>query len=207
MSLTPEEIESNWQRFSSLCEKLGDRTDAVQGMLDELDMRLCLCPASAKVDYHGAFPGGLVDHSLRVLNGLVALNKAFDWKLKKESMIIGALFHDLGKVGMPGKDDENNFYIEQTDSYWRDKRGEAYTYNNKQTYLTTPDRTVFLLQHYGIKLTADEWLAVKLNDGFVLEINRPYCLKINPLVYGVMTADYNATMIEKPSVGVDWPGV
>ena len=197
MSLTPEEIDQNWQRFHSLCGKLGDRSDAVIAMLDELDERLCLCPASAKVNFHGAWPGGLVDHSLRVLNRLAALNKAFDWKLPKDSMIIGALFHDIGKVGMPGKGEAFDFYKPQTDPYWRDKRGEEYTYNNNLTYLTTPDRSVFIMQHYGIKLTPDEWLAIRCNDGFVWEPNRDYCLKISPLVYGVMTADMIATMEEK----------
>lgn len=195
--LTPEEIEQNWKRFYSLCEKLGDRSPSVLKMLDELDERLCLCPASAKVDYHGAFPGGLVDHSLRVLNNLVTLNKGYGWKLPKDGMIISALFHDIGKIGMPGRGSENDFYIEQTDSWRRDKMGEVYKYNNDIPYLGTPDRSVFIMQHYGIKLTTDEWLSIKLNDGFVYDPNKPYCLKISPLVYGTMTADYISTMAEK----------
>jgi HD domain-containing protein len=197
MSLTPEEIEKNWVRFVGLCEKTGDRALALAAMLEDLDERLSLTPASAKRDFHGAFPGGLVDHSLRVLNNLVALNKAYDWKLKKESMIIGSLFHDIGKIGMPGKGSENDFYTPQTDSWRLDKLGEVYRYNDALDYLTTPDRSVFIMQHYGVKLTSEEALAIKLNDGFVVEANRHYCLKITPLVYGVMTADYVATMMEK----------
>lgn len=201
--LTPEEIESNWKRFYSLCEKTGDRAPAIAAMLDELDERLCLCPASAKKDFHGAFPGGLVDHSLRVLNNLVALNKSYDWKLKKESMILGALFHDIGKIGMPGKESSNDFYAPQTDSWRHDKLGEVYKYNDAIDYLSTPDRSVFIMQHYQVALTSEEWLAIKLNDGFVVDMNKPYCLRITPLVYGVMTADYIATMSEK-NVGF-WP--
>jgi len=195
--LTPEQVESNWRRFYSLCQNVGDRTPSITKMLDELDERLCLCPASANVDYHGAFPGGLVDHSLRVLNALSTLNRAHDWHLSKHSMIISALFHDIGKVGMPGRGAENDFYIEQTDAWRRNNRGEAYAYNNALPYMTTPDRSVFVLQHYGVRLTPDEWLAIKLNDGFVVEANKAYCLRINQLVYGVMTADYHATMVEK----------
>jgi len=120
--LTPENVEENWNRFVSLCGRLGDRAPVVATMLDELDERLCLCPASAKTDWHGAYPGGLVDHSLRVLNGLVNLNKTFGWLLQKESMIIAALFHDIGKVGMPGKSGDNDFYLPQTDN-WRKERG------------------------------------------------------------------------------------
>lgn len=195
--LTPEEIEQNWKRFYSLCEKTGERAPAIIKMLDELDERLCLCPGSAKRDFHNAWPGGLVDHSLRVLNNLVVLNKTYDWRLPKESMIIGALFHDIGKIGMPGRGAENDFYVTQTDSWRRDKLGEEYAYNNDLPFMTTPDRSIFVMQHYGVQLTSDEYLCVKLNDGFVVDENKPYCLKISPLVYGLMTSDYISTMSEK----------
>lgn len=198
MSLTPEEIEKNWAKFEGLCGKLGDRSPAVKEMLSEMDERLATCPASAKLDYHGAFPGGLVDHSLRVLNRLVVLNGAFGWGLSKQSMILSALFHDVGKVGLPGKERSLDFYIEQPDD-WKRKRGEVYAYNNELQYLTTPDRSVFIMQHYRVQLTAEEWLAIRCNDGFVWEPNKAYCLKVSPLVYGVMTADYVATMDEKGS--------
>lgn len=197
--LEPEVIEQNWSRFRALCEKLGERSATVLSMLDELDERLCLCPASAKRDYHNAFPGGLVAHSLSVLNGVVSLNKAYGWGLRRESMIIGALFHDIGKVGMPGKGADNDFYLLQTDAWRVEKMGEEYKYNDKVAYMTTPDRSVFLMQHYGVQLTAEEWLSIKLNDGFVLQENKPYCLKIPPLVYAVMTADYVATCEEGKS--------
>lgn len=199
MSLTPEEIEQNWVRFRSLCERLGQRSSTVVAMLDELDERLCLCPASAKRDYHGAFPGGLVDHSLRVLNGVVALNKAYGWNLRKESMIVGSLFHDIGKVGMPGAGAEHDFYLLQTDGWRAEKLGEEYRYSDRIPYMTTPDRSVFLMQHYGVQLSCEEWLAIRCNDGFVYEPNKPYCLKVSPLVYAVMTADYVATCEEGKS--------
>lgn len=203
MSLTPEEIEQNWKKFRSLCEKTGDRAPAVLAMIDELEERLCLCPASSKRAYHGAFPGGLVDHSIRVLNNLVRLNNAFEWKLKKQSMIIGALFHDIGKVGLPGKGDENNFYLPQTEAWRVEKNGEEYKYNDELAYMTTPDRSLFVMQHYGIPLSVDEWLAIKCNDGFKLDENKPYCIKLGQLPYAVMTADYISTMEEK---GVKyWP--
>ena len=195
--LTPEEIEQNWTRFHSLCLKTGDRSESILKMLNELDERLCLCPGSAKRDYHGAFPGGLVDHSLRVLNNLVTLNKTYDWKLSKESMIISALFHDVGKVGMPGRGSSYDFYLPQLDGWRRDKMGEEYTYNNDLTFMSTPDRSIFIMQHYGVQLSADEYLSIKLNDGFVVQENKQYCLKISPLVYGVQTADYISTMLEK----------
>jgi hypothetical protein len=59
-----------------------------------------------------------------------------------------------------------------------------------------------MCQAFGLKLKTDEYLSILLNDGFVLDENKPYCLKTNPLVFVVMTADYISTMQEK--VGGDW---
>jgi hypothetical protein len=196
MSLTPEEIEKNWLRFRSLCEKLGERAPAVIRMVDELDERLCLCPASAKKSYHNAFPGGLCSHSLNVLQNLVILNNAYEWKLPKDSMIVAALFHDVGKCGMPGKNSENDFYLPQTDGWRLEKLGEEYKYNDDIPYMTTPHRSIFMMQHYGIQLTVDEHLSILLNDGFLPQENKAYGLKIGPLVYGLQTADYIATCDE-----------
>jgi hypothetical protein len=197
--LTPEQIDQNWFQFRKLCEKTGDRAPAISAMLDELDIRLCMCPASAKRDYHLAVPGGLCDHSLRVLANFLILNREFNWQLDKSSMIISALFHDIGKVGLPGKSSEFDFYRPQTDQWRLDKMGEEYFYNNDLITMTTSDRSVFLLQHYQIKLTPDEWLSIRYSDGFGpnTEMSKNYGLKISPLVYGVLTADYIATMSEK----------
>lgn len=193
MSLTPEEIESNWRKMLSLLEKCGDRAPAALAMVEALGERLALCPASAKRDYHNAFPGGLVDHSLRVLGNAMRLAAAFGWKIPKDSLIIAALFHDIGKVG----DHEKDFYISQTDQWRVDKLGEEYTYNKDIQYMTVPDRGIFLCQHFGLKLSQDEMLAVRLNDGQYADENAPYKLKEPMLADIVHIADLISTKQEK----------
>jgi len=192
--LTPEEINENFARFRSVCEKLGDRVPAVLAMLDELEERLALAPASAKTSYHCAYPGGLCAHSLRVLNGVLTVNKAFEWGLKKESMIIVSLFHDLGKLGLPGEG--NEYYVSQKDDWRRNKLGEMYGYNDNIPYMTTGDRTMYMLQHYGVKLTPEEWIAIRISDGYLVDENKPYGLKSSKLAMAVQMADYKATMDE-----------
>lgn len=193
MSLTPEEIQENWVRYRGLCEKLGERSEAALKMIDSLDERLAICPASSRKDFHNAFAGGLVDHSLRVLGNALKLTKAFGWTIPKDSLIIGCLFHDLGKVG----DVENDLYVPQTDGYKVEKFGEEYMYNKNMQFMSVSDRGIFLCQHFGLKLTIDESLAIRLNDGFVVQENKQYCLKEPLLSHVVMTADYVATMQEK----------
>lgn len=49
MTLTPEEITENFDKFRSLCEKLGERSPAALAMVDHLGERLALCPASGRI--------------------------------------------------------------------------------------------------------------------------------------------------------------
>ena len=64
-------------------------------------------------------------------------------------------------------------------------------------YMEVPLRSIFMLQHFGVKLTQDETLAITLNDGFYLEANKNYCLKEPRLATCIFTADYIATVEEK----------
>lgn len=191
--LTAEEINQNWSKFRGLCEKLGDRSADVLKMVDALDERLSICPASSKVHFHSAFPGGLVDHSLRVLKNGLRIKQAFELDLPKESLIIGCLFHDLGKIG----DHEQDNYVPQTDNWKREKYGEEYTYNKDLPFMAVPQRGLFLFQHFGIKLTHDETMAILLNDGQYAEENRSYRLKEPVLADVVHMADLIATKQEK----------
>jgi hypothetical protein len=75
MTLTPEEIAANFDKFRSLCEKLGDRSETALKMVDSLGEQLALCPASSRKDYHNCMVGGLVEHSLRVLSNAMKLVK------------------------------------------------------------------------------------------------------------------------------------
>jgi len=191
--LTAEEIEQNWKKFRTLLEKLGDRSEFALALVDALDERLALCPASGRKEYHCAYPGGLVDHSLRVLGNAFRLSKAFSWEIPKDSLIIGALFHDLGKVG----DLSDDYYIPQDSDWHREKLGEMYKINTNMTYMTVPDRGIWLCQHFGLKLSQDELLAIKLNDGQYIDENKPYRKGEPMLATLVHTADLISTKQEK----------
>lgn len=193
--LSPEKIQENFDKFTSLCNKLGDRSPAVQKMLEDIGERMALSPASAKLDYHCAFPGGLVDHSLRVLQNAYKLMQAYDMSFSKESMIISCLFHDLGKIG----DEKDDYYVTQKDD-WKYKRGEVFAYNNELKYMSVTDRSLWLLQHYGIRLDKDEYLAISLSDGQYVDANRNYGMKEPMLALIVHQADVFSTRWEKENL-------
>lgn len=201
MSLTPEEIEENWNQYRSFVERLSsltteDRAKAALDMVDTLGERLATAPASSRKEYHNAFPGGLVEHSIHVLGNAMKIVKTFEWKVPKDSLIIGCLFHDLGKVG----DLENDLYLPQTEEWRATKNGEFYMFNKNMTFMTVPLRGLFLCQHFGLRLTQDEMLAIFLNDGQIAKENAPYCLKEPLLADIVHMADVVATKQEKGSV-------
>ena len=109
MTLSVEQIEKNYATFLQQINKLPEeRKKQINLMLESVGERMMICPASSRKAYHRSEPGGLIDHSLRVLLNAIKLNKAMGWKLSEESLIVSALFHDFGKIG----DVENDYYIE-----------------------------------------------------------------------------------------------
>lgn len=193
--ISAEKIEENYNKFISLCKKLGDRSPAVLKMMDDIGERFALAPASAKLDYHCAFAGGLCDHSLRVLQNAYKLMQTWEFEFPKESIIISCLFHDLGKVG----DDKEDYYVTQKED-WKYKRGEVFDYNKNMKYMSVTDRSLWLLQKYGVQLSQDEYLAISLSDGQYVESNRSYSMKEPMLSLVVHQADVYSTRWEKTNL-------
>jgi hypothetical protein len=193
--LSEEQIVKNWEKYSTLLAQTGaHRTEQIQALLDHLGDRLVMCPASSKKNYHNCFVGGLVDHSLRVLKNctrLIRVSPEVFGSIPEESVVFAALFHDLGKVG----DLDNDRYLPQTSDYYK-SRGNLFEHN-KAVVAKNVHSSLFLLQHFGIKMTYDEFEAVLLNDGMIVEENKHYCMSETPLALLVMTADRLACEQEK----------
>lgn len=164
----PEQIESNWNTFESLCNRFGDA--GLGRLLDELGQRLAECPSSPRLDGPGCHPGGLIDVTLRVTSMMRKLNEALDEKVRTPSILKVGLLHDLGKVG----DVETDHFLEQTSDWHRDKLGQLYRYNEEMPKMGYSHRTLWLLQHYGVTLTREEWEAIYVAGGLHLEENRFY---------------------------------
>lgn len=197
--LTAEEVESNWELFLKFSEKIGkfrSRDVLVKKMLDKYESRLVTCPASSRLSHHNAFTGGLVDHSLRVLKFALQLKKIIDIDSSDESIILTALFHDLGKIG----DDTEDYYI-QNDSAWHvEHQGAIYKYNEKLKFMPIAQRSLYLLQLNGIILTKDEFIAILIHDGQYVNENKVWSHKEPGLAVLLHQADYLATKREKGEI-------
>jgi hypothetical protein len=207
MNLTAEQIQDNWNELMGYIEEYisEPRKEKLLEFYNQYSDRLMLMPASYKKEYHNAFPGGYIQHVLRVVR--CALKQAKIWEQEGadmttftiEELVFSALNHDLGKMG--SEDEES--YIPQTDQWRRDKLGEDYMFNEKVPFASVPDRGLFLLQSYGIQYTFNEMLAIQTHDGLYDEGNKKYFVSFSPgqkprtsLPYILHQADLMASRIE-----------
>jgi hypothetical protein len=185
--LSEEQLIQNYEKYKSLLLQTGDHRSAqIEALIDHFGNRFVLCPASSKKQLHAAYPGGLIDHSLRVLKNATRMIKVAPdvySDIPDESVVFAALFHDLGKLG----DLDNERYLVQDNDYYR-KKGNVYEVNQNLP-VTVPHSSLFLLQHFGILTTYPEWEAILLNDGSVTEDGRMYCMKETALTLLVQQAD------------------
>ena len=176
MSLTAEQIEKNYNKHLKIVEHyITERKDAVLKMINYIGEEYIMAPASSKTWYHSAYAGGYVDHVNRVVEYAVKQMKLYaemggDVDFTEEELVFAALFHDLGKLG----DGDRPNYIPQTDKWRQDKLSEMYTYNPELDFMLIPDRSLFILQKFGIKVNQKEWLGIRLHDGVFDKANEAY---------------------------------
>ena len=176
MKLTAEQIQDNWNKFLSIIDEhiSEPRCSGLKAFYEQYAERIMLMPASHKKEYHNAFPGGYVDHVLRVVQCALKLNKVWvDMGVDTstytvEELVFAALNHDLGKMG----DEQNESYIPQTDQWRKEKLGEDYKFNDRLEYMSVPDRGLHLLMSNGIAFSKNEMLAIKLHDGLYDDANK-----------------------------------
>lgn len=146
-------------------------------------------PAGAK--HHGAYPGGLLEHSLNVCRELCSSNIAES--VTTESMVLCALLHDVCKVGVYHLGPEPvKAVAEKTDRY---------TYHDPLT-MGHGEKSVYLISRF-IQLTDEEALAIrwhmgpydKAAKGGSRELDE--AMDLSPLVYELHAADMRAAQAEK----------
>ena len=206
MELSAEQIQANWDKHLKIVDVFitGDRKQQLLDLYATLSDEMVTAPASGKVHYHNAFPGGYIEHVNRVVQ--CALKSKDLWvsmgikqDFTDEELVFAALNHDLGKIGLPGQPG----YVRQTDKWRQDKLGEMYGNNTDLGFMLIQDRSLYLLQQAGIKLSEKEFLAIKLHDGLYDDVNKPYYISFNPesklrtnLVYILHQADFLASKVE-----------
>ena len=161
-------IEDKWKTYERLCNKavkLG-----MPELFEALGERIVMCPSSPKKDQPGCNAGGMIQHCLDVTITMRALNDSLGFDLPLTSVLKVGLLHDLGKVGSL----EHDYFIDQDSDWHREKLGQHYKFNENLNKMSVSHRTLYILQHFGIELNMEEWIAIQLAQGSHFEENRFY---------------------------------
>lgn len=203
--LDEKQIEQNYNNLILFIENNfnDEREEKLIKLYTDLADRIAIAPASNKANYHSCFIGGYVHHVLNVIDCATKISNL--WKTlggvesyTDEELKFVALNHDLGKIG--NLDEE--YYI-PTDEQWKIKRGQLFDFNPKLQYMAHDERSIFLLQSYGIKINELEYLGIRLHDGLYSEGNKGYFINYDPhfelrsrLPYVIHWADMMASKLE-----------
>jgi hypothetical protein len=208
--LTAEQIQENWNKLIQLIKDTfsedypDNRREKLLKMYHHFEDRMTVAPASGKEHYHNAFVGGYVEHVLHVTDCSVQIKELWvknraTINFTDEELIFAAMHHDLGKVGDLDKD----YYVPQDSEWHRKNRGEIFTHNGELSYMTVTDRAIFLLGHFQIPMSENEYIGLRLTDGLYEEANKNYYISWNPdwglksnIAYVLHQADSMATHIE-----------
>ena len=206
MELTAEQIQSNWNKHLKIVDHYlsSPRKEQVLELFNSLEDKMVMAPASGKAHFHNAIPGGYVDHVNRVVESAIKHMRLWEEMgatidFSEEELVFSALMHDLGKIG----DGEKEGYIPQTDNWRQNKLNERFLPNPELPFMLIQDRSLYILQKYGIPVSHTEYLAIRLHDGIYDDANKAYFFSHNPdskfrtnIVYILHQADMMAAKVE-----------
>jgi len=207
MSISSTQIEAHYERFIGLVKQDSRATELLK-MYDAFEQELVSAPASGKKHFHNCFPGGYIDHVLRVIDcslELTALYKKLGGVVDytKQEVVFAAMHHDLGKLGST----DGSYYVDQTSDWHRDKLGEMYTHNTDIGFMKVPDRALFVLQQFNVPITEKEWYGIKLSDGLYDDSNKAYLINYThkhpirtALAHIIHQADSMASHVENDAI-------
>ena len=170
--------------------------EGADALLDYLENKSDFFTAPASARYHGAYPGGLCQHSVNVYRCLVdylarpRVQELYGVEVSEESMAVAALLHDVCKV---------DFYAQSTRNVKNEVTGQwekkpYYTIEEKLPY-GHGEKSVYIVSGF-MRLTRAEAMAIRWHMGFSgTEDARTVgqALSQYPLAFALATADMEAT--------------
>lgn len=159
--------------YNDLFNNITERTQQIAAFRTFLEKETNWLTAPASTRYHLNIEKGLLIHSVGVALNALRIKQLLAPDISDESMTIVALFHDVGKVGYPGKP-----YYLPNDNAYELRRGINYKINPDIVHLSHATRSLHLASQF-ITLTEEETQAIVAHDG------------LYPLYGGVNNLDYH----------------
>lgn len=175
-------------RIAQYREFMGDFSDSF--ILDKL-IHLGFFEAPASTKYHGNYPGGLFDHSIKVAEELVSFTRWLNlkWQLSRSPYIIG-MYHDLCKCDSYEMDEAvTNSQVKTC--------GGGYIYSSHDAFPGHGAKSVMVLSQIH-QLTEEEVFCVRYHMGAYEKEEWNYfdrAIRKYPNVLWTHTADMSASKI------------
>lgn len=172
-------------RYKALKQKVMDRKNQFDRFVRFLEAETTWITSPASTKYHLSEFQGLLKHSVGVAETLLRFRELLTPALTEESCVIVGLFHDAGKLGMPGKP----LYLPNDNEYLAKNNGIRYKINPDVVAMGLAVRSLYLVTQY-IPLTDAEAQAIAYHDGQYIDDNKIVAHKEEPLTLLLHWADY-----------------
>jgi|688.fasta_scaffold259961_1 hypothetical protein len=150
MSNLKELVLKNQEKFIKTSETYKIFT---KDLLNFLGEDLFTAPASNLKSMYNAFPGGLVDHLLKVSKYAIKINETLpdSLKVEKESILKVCFLHQIGKTFL---------YTPCLSEWHRNNQGKLYEYNEDLVSMRISERSAYYCLKFGINLSEEEYQAI-----------------------------------------------
>lgn len=154
VKLDKNKLEKNVKKFEEVNEKYSVFTPE---LLDFLGENFFLSPASPMRDMNNAFPGGLLDHAIKVAKYAVYINNCLPENIREDisSVIKVSFLSEIGKT---------NLFVPCKSEWHIQNQGKYYEFNEELTSMRVGERSVYYALSNGVKLTEDEHQAILNHD-------------------------------------------
>ena len=148
--LSIKQLESNKKKFLETNEKYIIFSPSLLSFLGE---DFFTCPASSKLDMYGCYPGGLLNHLIKVAKYSVKINDILpdDLKLPVSSIIKVVFLSQIGKV----------FLFCPNQNEWEIKNlGKIYEFCPSDISMKVGERSIFYILQHGGQINETEYQAI-----------------------------------------------
>ena len=169
--------------------------EGADALLDYLEHKSDFFTSPASARYHGAYEGGLCQHSVNVYHCLTAylarerVREDYGLEVPEESAAIAALLHDLCKAGCYRAGSRN---VKGPDGKWT--AVPTYFYEDPLPY-GHGEKSVYIISGF-LKLRREEAMAIRWHMGFSGDEDKRLvgqALQQYPLAFALSGADMEAT--------------
>lgn len=188
---------NNKERFIEIYNSLITREGADKLLEYLISKHSDFFEAPASTRYHGAYDGGLVEHSLNVYDCLKAylerqrVIEKYKLSYTDETIAITALLHDICKINIYKKGTRN---VKDSNGVWQSVLN--YEFEDKLPY-GHGEKSVYIITGF-MKLSREEAFAIRYHMGFSGEENKRNigeALEAYPLALAVNIADMESAFL------------